>query len=81
VFDQTGGAQRQSEPYKRHCSSGDLLAKWRSSTSGQEMERILERLRQDMVRRLTTARLRMELAARRIAAGADVSTMVQTSRP
>lgn len=58
----------------------DLLAKWLSSTSGQEMSHLLERLRQDMVQRLTTARLRMELAARRIAAGADVTTMVQASR-
>ncbi|WP_051971798.1 hypothetical protein [Massilia sp. 9096] len=58
----------------------DLLAKCLSSTSGEDMEHILERLRQDMVQRLTTARLRMELAARRIAAGADVSAMVQTSR-
>jgi hypothetical protein len=44
------------------------------------MEHLLERLRQDMVQRLTTARLRMELAARRISAGGDVTTMVQTSR-
>lgn len=58
----------------------DLLAKWLSSTSGEEMEHILERLRQDMLQRLTTARLRMELAARRIAVGADVATMVQTPR-
>jgi transcriptional regulator of acetoin/glycerol metabolism len=58
----------------------DLLAKWLSSISGVEMEHTLERLRQDMVQRLTTARLRMELAARRIAAGADVATMVHTSR-
>lgn len=40
----------------------------------------LERLRQDMVQRLTTARLRLELAARGIAAGADVTRIVQTSR-
>ncbi|MEG0041239.1 MAG: hypothetical protein RR763_06120, partial [Massilia sp.] len=58
----------------------DLLAKWLSSTSGEEMEHILERLRQDMLQRLTSARLRMEVAARRIAAGADVTAMVQTSK-
>ena len=58
----------------------DLLAKWLSSTSGQDMAQILERLRQDMVQRLTTARLRMELAARRIATGADVTAMLETSR-
>ena len=58
----------------------DLLAKWLSGISGQELEHTLERLRQDMLQRLTSARLRMEVAARRIAAGADVSTMVQTSK-
>lgn len=58
----------------------DLLARWLLSTTGAEMERTLERLRQDMVQRLTTARLRMELAARRIAAGADVTRLVQASR-
>ena len=58
----------------------DLLAKWLSGISGQEMEHTLERLRQDMLQRLTSARLRMEVAARRIAAGADVTAMVQTSK-
>jgi len=58
----------------------DLLAKWLSGISGQEMAHTLERLRQDMLQRLTSARLRMEVAARRIAAGADVTTMVQTSK-
>jgi transcriptional regulator of acetoin/glycerol metabolism len=58
----------------------DLLAKWLTSTSSEDMEHLLERLRQDMVQRLTTARLRMELAVRRISAGGDVTSMVQTSR-
>jgi sigma-54 dependent transcriptional regulator, acetoin dehydrogenase operon transcriptional activator AcoR len=58
----------------------DLLARWLSSTSGEGIEHALERLRQDMVQRLTTARLRMELAARRIATGADVTRTLQTSR-
>jgi transcriptional regulator of acetoin/glycerol metabolism len=58
----------------------ELLAKWLSGISGQEMEHTLERLRQDMLQRLTSARLRMEVAARRIAAGADVTSMVQTSK-
>jgi hypothetical protein len=58
----------------------DLLARWLLSTTAAEMERTLEHLRQDMVQRLTTARLRMELAARRIAAGADVTRLVQASR-
>jgi transcriptional regulator of acetoin/glycerol metabolism len=58
----------------------ELLAKWLSGISGQEMEHTLERLRQDMLQRLTSARLRMEVAARRIAAGADVTAMVQTSK-
>jgi len=56
----------------------DLLAKWLSGISGHEMEHALERLRQDMLQRLTSARLRMEVAARRIAAGVDVTAMVQT---
>jgi transcriptional regulator of acetoin/glycerol metabolism len=58
----------------------ELLAKWLSGISGQEMEHTLERLRQDMLQRLTSARLRMEVAVRRIAAGADVTAMVQTSK-
>jgi transcriptional regulator of acetoin/glycerol metabolism len=58
----------------------DLVARWLSSIRSEDIEHTLERLRQDMVQRLTTARLRMELAARRIATGADVASMVQTSR-
>lgn len=58
----------------------DLLAKWLSGISGHEMEHTLERLRQDMLQRLTSARLRIEIAARRIAAGGDITAMVQTSK-
>lgn len=58
----------------------DLVAKWLNDVSGEAMDHTLERLRQDMLQRLTTARLRMEVAARRIAAGADVTAMVQTSK-
>ena len=58
----------------------DLLAKWLSGISCHEMEHTLERLRQDMLQRLTSARLRIEIAARRIAAGGDITAMVQTSK-
>lgn len=57
----------------------ELLASWLSDAlvGGDDLSTALEQLREDMVQRLAAARLQIELAARRIASGADASEMVR----
>lgn len=58
----------------------ELLARWLSSaTAGGERGATLERLRQDMVQRITMVRLRLELAARQIANGADATATIDAA--
>lgn len=56
----------------------EMLGRWLAAAAGAG-EPVMERLRQDMVQRLALARLRLEVAARQIAAGADASTTIGTA--
>lgn len=57
----------------------ELLARWLSEKASVAEVPLLEDLRQDMVQRIATARLQLEVAAQRIAAGTDASTMVASA--
>lgn len=60
----------------------ELLAAWLSDDLLEHsvLESALEALRQDMIQRITMARLQLELAARQIAAGADSAGTIAAAR-
>lgn len=60
----------------------ELLSGWLSDmlATAAPFERVLELLRQDVVQRIATTRLRFEVAARQIAAGTDASATLDAAR-
>lgn len=60
----------------------ELLSEWLSDTLyvSAPSDRVLELLRQDVVQRIASTRLRFEIAARQIAAGADASSTLDAAR-
>lgn len=60
----------------------ELLAAWLSDDliGGDTLAPMLEALRQDMIQRITMARLQLELAARHIASGADATTTLRAAQ-
>jgi len=57
----------------------ELLARWLAAGTRDPDEPVLEHLRQDMVQRIAMARLQLEVAARRIASGADASATLDAA--
>jgi transcriptional regulator of acetoin/glycerol metabolism len=57
----------------------ELLARWLAAGTRDPDHPILEQLREDMIQRITMARLQLEVAARRIAGGADAKTTIDSA--
>lgn len=57
----------------------ELLSSWLTDAVSTQVDPLLEQLRQDMVQRIAMTRLRLELAARQIARGADATTTIDAA--